>query len=81
MIVIVLCDSLCAFMYLTFRAMPELSLRFQKRALTFIVLAGLFVVAAQLRYALEAVVAWREGEAEMLTVVGSILVEAPAILC
>lgn len=78
--------SVCLFSFvvLTLRTMPALSMRFQRRALTFVVLAGILCVAALLRYALLAMMVWgREaGGVELSTVmVGSLLVEAPAVAC
>lgn len=83
-VVFLLSLCLCSFMFLTFRTMPALSMRFQRRALTFVVLAGILVVAAQLRYALAAMMAWgtSAGGVELSEVmVGSLLVEAPAVAC
>lgn len=83
-VVALLSVCLCSFMFLTFRTMPSLSMRYQKRALTFVVLAGILCVAAQLRYALAAMMAWgsEAGGVELSTVMlGSLLVEAPAVAC
>ncbi len=85
MVVALLSVCLCSFMFLTLRTMPALSMRYQKRALTFVVLAGLLCVAAQLRYALTAMIAWGQGGAggvELSTImIGNLLVEAPAVAC
>ncbi len=83
-VVVLLSVCLFSFMILTLRTMPALSMRFQRRALTFVVLAGILCVAAQLRYALLAMMAWgtQAGGVELSTVmVGSLLVEAPAVAC
>lgn len=83
-VVFLLSVCLCAFMFLTFRTMPALSLRYQKRALTFIILAGLLCVAALLRYALTAIIYQGEevgGVAVLTLMLGNLLVEAPAVAC
>jgi diguanylate cyclase (GGDEF)-like protein len=83
-VVFLLSVFLCSFMFLTFRTMPSLSMRHQKRALTFVILAGLLCVAALLRYAFVAMMAWggavsnTELTALML---GSLLLEAPVVAC
>lgn len=82
--VLALSVCLCAFMYLTFRTMPTLSMRFQKRVLTFVIIAGLLCVVALLRYALTAMLFWGEESSgvEVSTIMlSSLLVEAPVILC
>lgn len=83
-VVFLLSVFLCSFMFLTFRTMPSLSMRHQKRALTFVILAGLLCVAALLRYAFVAMMAWggavsnTELTALML---GSLFLEAPVVAC
>lgn len=83
-IIVLLCVCLGSFMYLTFRTMPALSMRYQKRVLTFVVLAGLLCVAALLRYAIATMMVWRDATAEIdlsTIMLGSLLVEAPAVAC
>lgn len=83
-VVALLSVCLCSFMFLTFRTMPALSMRYQKRVLTFVILAGLLCVAALLRYALAAMMAWggQSSGVELSTIMlGSLLVEAPAVAC
>lgn len=71
-------------MFLTFRTMPSLSMRYQKRALTFVILAGLLCVAALFRYAFVAMMSWGGfiSTTELTTLMlGSLFLEAPAVAC
>lgn len=83
-LIVLLCVCLCSFMFLTFRTMPALSMRYQKRVLTFVILAGLLCVAALLRYAIATMMVWQDAAAELelsTIMLGSLLVEAPAVAC
>lgn len=83
-VVVLLSVCLCSFMFLTLRTMPSLSMRYQKRALTFVILAGLLSVAALIRYALTAILVWNgvPFDIELSTIMlSSLFVEAPAVAC